>query len=207
MYEVKQDGAHYDNFSELNTATELAEELLGAVPNWQESVFTVENDDGYLLAAVTNRRIEGTFTKQAWGGRKNDQALFVDSVLFDATAAVLSMDHAVLMRLKDSDESSDELGRAHVQWDGPNEVSVVDEVLEYFGVDELTQITPEALLYARNRENPQPAQEQTITLSIKVKVRVIPGASTEDFVSNLDYSISSNTVGVVVLDTEVVDAS
>jgi hypothetical protein len=53
----------------------------------------------------------------------------------------------------------------------------------------------------------QPQVERTLTLTIKVTVRVSSGASVDAFVENLDYSLTSNTAGVVVAATEIVEAN
>lgn len=86
-------------------------------------------------------------------------------------------------------------------------MSLVDAICDYFGVGDLEDITPEALLDARNRAHPQPQVERTLTLTIKVTVRVSSGASVDAFVENLDYSLTSNTAGVVVAATEIVEAN
>lgn len=164
------------------------------------------NEDGYLLAAPTNYRIEGIYTKQQWGGRKNSQALYVGEEKFDATDAVLLLDHAELISLVDGDESTDALGVAHVQHKGPCEVAITQSILDYFGVASLREITPEALAYAREKAQPQPACDEELTLTIKVKVKVALGKSVTEFIEELDYSVVSKTPGIIVIDTEIVDS-
>ncbi len=51
------------------------------------------------------------------------------------------------------------------------------------------------------------AEDDVITLSLKVRIRVSPGASITDFIENLDYTVTSQTVGIAVQDTEIVDAN
>lgn len=204
-YSVLQDGGHYDDLDDLNTAINLAEELLGAVPQGEEATFTVENEDGKLLASATNRRIIGRFLKQQWGGRKNDDAIACGEEDFDATDAILLMDRKDLIELEDGSESTDRIGQDHISWHGPCEVTLTDSICEFFGVSSVEEITDEALAYARNRLNPQPADTQTVTLTLKVKIRVAPGTSVSEFIENLDYSVISNTVGITVQNTEIVD--
>jgi len=204
-YQIFQDGGFYADAANLDGALELAEALLN--DGGDPTTFTVEDADGYLVASVTNRRIIGTFVKQAWGGRKGDDACFVEEVEFDATNHVLLMTHEALTQLQDGFESTDELGLAHISWNGPCEVSVTDAICQFFGVDDIRDVTPEALAYARNRAHPQPPEEKTITLSIKLNLRVTPGASVQEFIEDLEYSVTSNTVGVVVCSTELTDAS
>jgi hypothetical protein len=205
MYAIKQDGGYYDAIQSLQEAIELAEALLGGVLEGEESTFTVEDENGCLKAAVTNRRIVGFFIKQEWGGRKGNDSIHISEDEFDATNAILLMRHAYLAELQDHDESSDIIGRAHIDWPGPCYVNVVDSVCSFFGVSEIRDITPEALAYARNRANPHPPAEATITLNIKLNLRVTAGASVNDFIENLDYSVISNTVGVTVSNTEIID--
>lgn len=66
-------------------------------------------------------------------------------------------------------------------------------------------ITEGNLAYVKNRMNPQPAVEDVVMLSVWLKVKVNPGANVQEFIENMDYSFVSNSVGVVVLDTEIVD--
>lgn len=203
-YSVLQDGGHYDDLDDLNTAISLAEELLGSVSEGEQSTFTVENEDGYLLASITNRRIIGRFTKQQWDSR--DNAVEMGEEDFDATDYILLMKPDAIRALEDNRETTDYVGQAHVSWDGPHYVTIEDAICEFFGVSNVKEITDEALAYAKNRLNPQPATEQTVTLSVKVKICVAPGASVSEFIENLDYSVVSQTAGITVQDTEIVDS-
>lgn len=150
------------------------------------------------------RRIIGTFVKQQWGGRKGDDAIHVGEEEFDATDAVLLMAHKDLVELEDGSEGTDDIGRNHVQWDGPCEVQIVDSIEEYFGAW-LEDLTVEALESAKALANPTPPQQQTVTLTIKVNVLAANDADLTAFVENLDYSVKSKTPGVVVKDTEITD--
>lgn len=201
-YFIRQDGELYSStgMSSLNDSVELAEEFLAS--STAPTTFTVENEDGYLLASASNRRITGAFTKQQWDG--NDHAAYVGDVAFDSTDYVLLMKGVDLRGLVDGKDSTDPIGLAHVSWDGPFRVEVVDSIIEYFGVSDLESITDEALAYAKNRLNPQPATEQTLELSIKVRVRIAPGGDLSEFVNALDYSVVSNTVGITVQGTELI---
>lgn len=95
------------------------------------------------------RRIWGLFTKQVWGGRKGDDAIFIGNEQFDATESVLKLSHAALVELQDNDESTDEIGRSIVEWDGPCEVQCVAATCEFFGVESLEDVTPKMLEEAR----------------------------------------------------------
>ncbi|WP_087863938.1 hypothetical protein [Comamonas thiooxydans] len=206
-YTIYQDGGHYTETEGLNAAIELAEELLGGVDKNTETTFTVENADGYLLAAVTNRRIMGTFHKQQWGGHRGNDTIDIDEESFDATNAILLLDHKDLMRLQDRHTSSDDIGLQHIVWTGPYCVQITEAICSYFGVSYIGHITPEALMLARNREKAQPPVAQVVTLSIKLNLLVTPGASVSEFIEDLDYSVVSNTAGVTVSSTEIVDSN
>ena len=207
-YTLNQDLGHYTEDEDLDRVIGLAEDFLGSssVP----TTFTVVDDSGQVVAVITNRRIVGEFTKQQWCGRKDDLAMFVEDVEFDATDAVLTMTLEEIQMLEDGSENTDELGRGHVQHDGPCEVAVVESILAFFGVDELHKLTDDALRYARNRLNPREVVEAAVELTIKVVVRMPKpetaeerAAMIESFVDNLDYSVLSNSVGVTVKNTEI----
>ena len=139
MYAVTQDGNHYDQLPDLNDAIQFAEELLGAVGAGECTTFAVEDLEDRVLASVTNRRIVGRFTKQCWAGRKNDSAIFAGHEDFDATNAVLLMNHAELVELEDGSEASDSIGQDHVSWNGPCEVAINDSICAFFGVTDVEE--------------------------------------------------------------------
>lgn len=86
-------------------------------------------------------RLIGTFHRQEWGGRKNDTAIPMGEVEFDATDWILDMPYEDLMAVEDDEQSSDAIGLAHVQWDGPHRVEIVDAICDFFGVNEISMIT------------------------------------------------------------------
>lgn len=206
-YTVKQDQTTLSRKPSLDDAITVAKSLFEALPQGSEASFTVENEDGYLLAVFTNRRMVGTFSKQKWGGRKGNDAIAIGDETFDATDAVLLMPHKDLQQLKDNSSRSDEIGQAHVSWHGPCSVQIADSICAFFGVDTFEEITTEALAFAKQQLAPKPAEEQTVTLSVKVKIRKAPGCEVQEFIENLDYSVVSNTTGIVVLDTEIAEAA
>jgi hypothetical protein len=69
---------------------------------------------------------------------------------------VLQLEHEQIKALEDCDESTDLLGLAHIRWDGPFSVRVVGSVCEFFGIEELGELTQEVLEFARKRWNPRP---------------------------------------------------
>lgn len=208
-YIIKRQGGHHEEQQGLDASIDVARlalQVLRGRASGEAATFTVENKDGYLLASVTNRRIVGTFQRQRWSGPKQDLAIPEgEKEDFDATDAVLLLSLEELQRLADHDTSSDALGLRFIRWDGPCEVAVVEAICDYFGVGELSDITEEALAFARQEANPQPPVEEVVTLSIRVKIRRMPTASQEDFVNNLEYFVESCTPGVRVLTTEIAD--
>lgn len=151
------------------------------------------------------RRIIGTFYKQQWGGHKGAYAIAAGEESFDATHAVLLLSHADLIELEDCSEETDSIGRDHVSWHGPCSVHITDSICRFFDVYCLEDITEAALASAKDLIKPQPANEEFVTLAIKIKVRVAPGASVTEFIENLDYAVTSNTNGITVQGTEIVD--
>lgn len=87
--------------------------------------------------------IRGTFTKQAWNDRNYAVDLGVED--FDATAHVLAMSLDDIQALKDNDESTDEIGRAHVGHDGPYYVVITEAIARFFEVEMLQDITEDML--------------------------------------------------------------
>jgi hypothetical protein len=216
MFIIKKDGEEVDRretFAEAKSEAHVAllrerglqHEQSNPAPDEPGATFAIWHNDK-LVAAVTNRRIVGNFVKQRWGGRKNDYAEHVGDEAFDATSYVLLLPLEELIELDDHDQNTDAIGTEFVQWNGPFEVEIVDAILSYFGVDDLEDITEEALVFAREWSNAQPAETQIVTLTIKVKVKTAPGTRMTDFIENLDYSIVSNTPGIVVTNTEIIDA-
>ena len=134
VFDVLQDQGHYATVGNLEEAISLAETLLGGVQEGEETTFTVHDGQGRLMAAVTNRRIIGTFHKQRWGGWKNDQAISCGDQRFDATDAVLLLEPNQIVELASMYELNDSIGRDHVEWDGPFDVYLDEAVCAFFGV-------------------------------------------------------------------------
>ncbi|MBU9200297.1 hypothetical protein KTD31_02830 [Burkholderia multivorans] len=215
MFIIKKDGEELDRKATFAEAKTEAQVALLRERGAQAEPITLDSDepgvtvsiwhDDKLVAALTNRLIRGNFVKQRWGGRKKDYAEHVSDEPFDATSYVLLLPLEELVELEDHDQNTDAIGTEFIRWNGPFEVEIVDSILSYFGVDDLEDITEEALVFAREWSNAQPAETETLTLTIKVKVNKAPGTSTTDFIENLDYSVESNTPGIVVVNTEIID--
>jgi len=207
MYTISQKPGHYSRLPTLKEATDLAEALLGEADNEEETTITVENEAHEVVASVSNRRITGIFCKQQWGGRKGDDALPCGEEVFDATNAILQLDHADLVEMEDNSEQSDTIGFAHISWNGPCSVRLSDSICSFFGVTDVEDITPDNLAYVRTRMNPTPVANEVVVLSVKLNLLVTPGASVNEFIENLEYSVLSTTPGVIVNSTEIIDAA
>jgi len=177
-------------------------------PGGDPFVLTVEDSDTWkVMASISNRRIIGRFLKQEWGGRKNDTAIEIDTVEFDATDHILLMRYEDVVEIADGDDSSDDVGLAHVAWDGPHEVTLEDSICEFFGIEKIEELTRENFEYVKERMKPQAPEYRTVEITTRVRVKVSPSAGDDamtSFVENLDYEFTSNTPSVLVVDTEIV---
>lgn len=160
--------------------------------------YVIADAGGRFVASVTNRRITGVFTKQSWGGRKGNDPMHAGEEEFDATDYVLNMPYDEVLEIRDNRESSDAIGTAHIQWDGPYEVDIVDSICEFFGVAELGNITQEMFGFSRERFKPRKPEAHEIEMTLKVRVVVSPGATLESFISDAECSVKSATSGVTV---------
>lgn len=182
----------------LSHAVTVAEALV-----WQDTdprgiTRTIRDASGKLVAAITSRRIIGTFTRQIWGGHKGKDSENVGDDAFDATDFVLNMQYEHVLELEDNRPSTDSVGTAHIEWDGPYEVEVVESLCEFFGVERLADITPEVFEFVRERFQSRKPEVHEVELTLKVRAFVNPGASIEDFIRDAEYSVASATNGVRV---------
>lgn len=124
----------------LTEAIEFARKYHGLKK--EDVTLTVEVEGTRLpIASFSTRRITGNFTKQAWGGRKGDDAIYCGEEDFDATRYILSMPYHETVRIRDNNDTSDNIGMAHVSWVGPHEVEIVDSMCDFFGVSKLEEIS------------------------------------------------------------------
>ena len=136
------------------------------------------------------KTITGVFTKQVWGGRKGDDAIYVGDVEFEATEAVLQLPHSQLIELQDGHESTDEIGRKIVMWDGPCEVRLVDSIATFFGVDSLEDVSAEMLNEAR-QDNARKASSNIVHCFASSALRIVEQVCC-DFDGNGIYSVGAN---------------
>lgn len=167
MYEIKvleRESAAFrvaDTGLSHETAFRRIEELYDR--NKPDVTITIEDATGATVASLSTRKIIGQFTKQVWGGRKNDQAHDVGTDEFDATRYVLTMPYLDLITLEDHDDSSDEVGRAHVEWDGPHYVDIIDSITDFFGVARVGEITRQHFEYVARMKLAEYAEDERRT--------------------------------------------
>lgn len=146
MYNLHRQAPGHLVMTRLGTFSALAEALAEAErihdPALKGVTISVEQvGEPKPLASLSTRPIMGLFTMQQWAGRENDNAIFVAHETFDATDHVTLLPYKELLALQDNDESTDCVGLAYIEWDGPYEVEIVDSICEYFGVSKLADIT------------------------------------------------------------------
>lgn len=195
-------GTVIDQYSNQVSAIANAKDLLSRAPAGEECTFTVMNEDGYLIASITNRRIMGIFKKQEWSGAKKDHAMTVAEQGFDATSLILRLPRSELVKLEDDDESTDRIGTEVISWDGPYVVNLVDSILDFFGIEDLNEITDEALQYAREAFPPIKQVEEVIQVVLDIRVKRFENISFERVAQGLKYQVSPETPGVTVSSVE-----
>lgn len=201
---IKNAAEQTDASKDLAEAIALAQAGMARIGYGENATFAVVDEHEEVFAAVTNRRIMGLFTKQVWTGAEEDGRSFCGEQHFDATDLVLSLPLESIHALEDGESSTASIGRQAVNWTGPCEVEIVDEILNFFGTCDLESITWDALVFARTKHPPTPMKEVTFTLTVKVKARMPEDASVEDFARKLDYDPQSAVAGAIVLSTEIV---
>lgn len=95
------------------------------------------------------KRIIANFLRQEWVG---DTCHPVgEEIPVDVTARVLALPAAEIHKIVDDREESDRLCRREADWHGgPFRVCVEQSILDYFGVERLSDITQEAVDAARS---------------------------------------------------------
>lgn len=101
------------------------------------------------IASLTNRKIVGKLIKQKWGGHRDQHAIDIGEEMFDATAVVLQMDYADLLKVTDHSVESDAIAQKVVEWDGPFEVEIEESILEFFGVTSINDFTQSLYEYVK----------------------------------------------------------
>lgn len=156
-YRIREDGALIRsgfNTPSLGFAVDVAIQSLIVLPEGEQATFSVHNEFEILVASVTNRRIIGAFYKQELRGSNGTDVFCVGIKQFDATDSVLRMGITELHSVDDYDDTSDNIGMKHVEWSGPFKVEIVDSIRAFFGVDEICDISSDALLFAQSTRRP-----------------------------------------------------
>lgn len=103
-----------------------------------------------------------------------------DPVAVDVTERVLLQDATDIKRLRDDDYPSDHLcGEQADRHGGPFRVEVQEAIQQFFGVDDLSEITQDMVVSARQRlgigepKDYEVEVHRTVTKSLSVKVRAI----------------------------------
>lgn len=219
MYTIKQDGTKISQNIAFAQAIEFAEKTFRSLhENTQKGINTckksntrntrntqttlsVEDKEGKIIASLSNYQIIGAFTKEKWEV-DSKRLIVLDTVDFDATNHVLLLRHEDIIELEDGTAGTDAIGTAHVAWSGPHDVSVTSAICAYFGVNDVTEIERENLLYVQDRIKPQAEMEVEVELSVKLKLRVGPDADAA-FLNTLDWTLIQNTAGAVIRSAEV----
>ena len=94
----------------------------------------------------TTGTLIGRFEKQRWAG---DRAEEIETVEFDATDYILNMSAAGLRKVEDCNYSSDAIGQAHVDHEGPFSVHIEQAICTFFGVEAVSDIKSTHLRQAK----------------------------------------------------------
>jgi hypothetical protein len=161
----------------LDEAIKMMEKTLETTADGIKTTITVETEEGYVMASVTNRRITALIPCASTGNGESCTA--PKSVTFDMTAMVLQMLLDEIHDIKDA-----ELSRS---------------VCAFFGVKTPDCITLRAVNFARERENSKTGHEETITLEVKVKVKFNADRSLTDFMENFTLEVKPQVAGISVV--------
>lgn len=173
-----------------------------------EVPYAIVDSSNKSVALFPAGRIMGDFHFQI---EQHKHILTVNVDYFDATLQISRMCAEEIISIMDNDESSDSIGRYHFTWDAPHSVEISDSILEYFGLPYINLLTDEALDFAKSNGYMPVAISEKVTLTVDVDILVPKGSRDEiqqkiqDFIENLDYSVTSDTDDVVVLSTEITD--
>lgn len=182
--------------SAINLAKQLLEEADGPLD------IVIKDDDDEVLGVATNRRIVGRFDKSKWVGARDDTLQFIDSETFDATDAVLRTDLDVIQHLEDRRDNTEGIGRECVSWDGPCDVVLVQAVKDYFGVDDVYDITDTAFDIAKAIVNPPELVTMKFTVNVVLTVSAPRGTTPEQLASNLKLGAHFEAAGMNVVNCE-----
>lgn len=144
------------------------------------------------------KRIAARIVLQEWGGRKNDDAIFVAEKTLDVTDTILLLDYDLIAELRDGSDQTDEIGLAHLHHHGPLEVYVTDSICEFFAVESVKDITAEAFEEARRIYKPKSPEYIRTVIEVEFTAKVLPGANLNAALDDLTVAIVSQTDNIIV---------
>lgn len=202
-YTIYQDRGFYDEFLDLNVTLGLVNGFLCSQN--EPTTFTVENENKEIVASFSNRQIIGRFNCQTESKTRRDWLETVETREFDATTYILSLPYNDFVGISDRSSSSDDVGRKFVDWKGPFDVEIEESINEYFGVDDIGEITPQHFDFVKRKVAATDAIEDEVILTIKLNIRRESNLDVEisDIVNDIDYEFKSNTVGARVVDSQI----
>jgi hypothetical protein len=121
----------------------------------------------------TTDSIIGRFEKQRWVGTRANRAEEIETVEFDATAYIVNMPAAAIRKVEDCNYSTDDIGSAHVDHDGPFSVCIEQAICTFFGVEAVSKITANHLRQAKVWLKSLPERHYLARVSLNT-VRDIP---------------------------------
>lgn len=139
-----------------------------------------------------SKKIIGNFIKKKTDHRGYVLSSNGDEEKFDATGFVLSMPLNKIRDIEDMDDSSEAIGRHHVEWDGPCAVEIWDSVNQFFGVFDVLDITEEMLSSAKAEYN---SVEAKAPVKVLVTMEVVISPAVED---DVDEPISNEGMANLV---------
>ena len=163
--------------------------------------------EGTLLAVRTNRKIMATCFKQRWVGAANARLEPVgEPVQFDVTRDILSFGFSNLADISDRSQWSDWLMDGNVDHDGPFEIEVVQSICEFFGVEDVSQITEAAFNSVAKGVKKPKLEMKMLKVTVTVFVQVKEGVDLQEVADEMDYNFQSTVAGACVTDTEFAEA-
>lgn len=152
---------------------------------------------------LSNAFIKGVFCKQRWDD--NDYLHDEGSVEFDATHAVLSLSYEQFQVLLDSSEESDSVGRMVVDWDGPFNVEIEAGICQFFGVEDIDEVSPDMFAKAQRETQCNKMQDREITLTVVLSVSALENLKTADILTSGKLCFEVGMPGVIQHDLDVTD--
>lgn len=163
-----------------------------------QTIYTPQQVVSSSVTQSNEKRILARVILQAWGGRKGNDAIFVEEKEVEVTDAILLLDHDFVVNLQDSTDQADEIGHAHLNHSGPLEVYVTSSICEFFGVDSMQDITLAAFEKARCAVNPKRPEYVRTIVEIEVTAKVLPGGDRNTALDDLSIGVTSPSENVVV---------